>query len=74
MAIPSLIVFPHEWDKCVGWGQEAGRCEETIQNSSNDWVPFEGKLKRQKGNLSLVFCQDQRMGGFLSPSRGEVDL
>lgn len=53
---PAWLCFPMEWDKCVGWGQEPGKCEETIRNSSTDQVPFEGKLKRKEGNLSVFLC------------------
>lgn len=54
LAIPSLIVTPMKWEKCVGWGQEPGRCEKTIQNSSPEQVPFEEKLKAQKDSLNLL--------------------
>lgn len=56
LALPSLIVTPMKWEKCVGWGQEPGRCEETIQNSSPEQAPFEEKLKAQKGSLSFFLC------------------
>ena len=68
---PDLITFPHEvstWDQHVGWGQEQERCKETLQKSSTDQVPFQGKLMRQEGNLSFyLFLSRLEDGRFSEP-------
>lgn len=53
--------------KCVGWGQEPGRCEENIQNSSTDQVPFEGKAEETEGQFESFLVFGSEDGKFSEP-------